>query len=107
MLVKLRGLLISVSPKETTERGTDIIKIYVKVPEKINEFGEIYQKETIFEIKAIGKQIGILPAAAFKVNDTDIPERVEVNCYLNSMVNEYDGKKYYNINLSLAKLEII
>lgn len=107
MLVKMKGLLIGIGPKETTDKGTEIVKLYLKVPEKINEFGEVYQKETTFEIKAIGKQIGKITDIKEKLNKGSSPVKVELTAFLNSLQNEYDGKVYYNVNLSLAKIEIL
>lgn len=107
MLVKIKGLLTRVSHKENTERGTEIVKLYLRVPEKKNEFDEIYQRESTFEVKAINKQIGKIPSEWIGETFLEASPKVELSAFLNSMENETNGTKYYNLNLSLAKIELI
>lgn len=107
MLVKIKGLLTRVSHKENTERGTEIVKLYLRVPEKKNEFDEIYQRESIFEVKAINKQIGKIPSEWIGETFLEASPKVELSAFLNSMENETNGTKYFNLNLSLAKIELI
>jgi hypothetical protein len=108
MLVKIKGLLFSVSQKIKTENGTEIVNLLIKIPDKINEFGEVYQKEIVYQVKAIGNNIGKLPKEILGLTDDKTPVKVEISCFLNSFKQELEGNKiFYNLSLNLYKIDIL
>lgn len=105
--VVLRGLIISVSPREKSKDGkTEFVNLHFKQPQPINDFGEPVGKESIFKISVFNKNIE-------KISDhvgKDFPAglKAEIKCYMNGRYEKPEGsdKFFYNIDLNLASIEL-
>ena len=110
MKIKLKALVQSVSEKKTTEKNTEYVKILVMVPGYKDDWGDKVGEDEFYEVAAFGKQVDLVPKELIG-NEIDPDKgqlKVVLDCYLNSRKTETEDKKvFYNLNLSLAKWEIL
>jgi len=101
MKVQFKGICESVWTDKAKNVEGFIQKILIKIPERLDDFGDPVSKETFYEVGYFNKDIEKL------ISDTEFPgKRVEVEAYLNS--NYYkspDGKETYILNLNLKSIK--
>jgi hypothetical protein len=109
MKVTFKAIVTSVSEVRTTDNGTKVASIYAMIPGYTNEFGEKVGKDEVFEIRMLNKLIETYEKELFGKNfkDEQVKPKCMFTCYLNSQPNESNGKVWYNLNLTLSKMELL
>lgn len=106
MKVEFKGIVTSISSKEV--KPNEVAQtVTIRRPERKDEFGDVIQKESFFEVQQYVKEAEKNDAKILDAEEWQ-NKKVLVTAYLNS--NPYEtkeGVKMNILNLSLRKLEVI
>lgn len=105
MKVTFKGIFLDIETKEVKENEF-VQKLIIKRPERKDDFGEVVQKESVFEIGNYIKDANKDASKVFDLKDWQ-NKKVEVTAYLNSVEQEKDGKKARFLNLNFREIKII
>lgn len=97
MEVTFNALIHEVNAVEESKAGSKFQRIILKVPARINQFGEVVGSDEFFEV-IIFKPEKI--TEFWEGNPTSDTNKIKITCFVNSTVREYNGKTFYNTQLA-------
>ena len=108
MELTINGFLYEAKEIETLANGKPFKRIVIKQPARVNQFGEIIGQENFFEITIFGQE---KIEEAFKGCPAKEAEKglAKLSCiaYVNGSQREFNGKMFYNVQLTYKALKWI
>ena len=98
---EFKAIVIAIETKEVEKTGAWSQTIFVKQPERKDDFGEVVQKETIYPLNHYFKDVSksFLP-------ENWLNKKVVCEAYVNSRTYTPEGKKeIYIVDLSLKSMK--
>ncbi len=97
MEVTFNGLIEEVKAVEESKTGSKIQRIIIKIPARVNSFGEVAGYDELHEV-LIFKPEKI--ADFWEGYSDDAPtKKIKITCFVNSNVRTWEGKTFYNTQL--------
>lgn len=108
MELNVTGFIHEAQTNETSSTGKVFKRIVVRVPARVNQFGEAVGQENFFEITIFGQD---KIEAAFENCNLELAEKglakCSAVCYVNGSRRNYEGKTFHNIQLTLKSIKWI
>lgn len=108
MELVLNGFLHESHEAQTLNNGTELKRLIIKVPPRVNQFGEAIGETNYFEVTIFKKEKinefmeGINAELAMKGL-----QKLKVACYVNGSERLFNDKKFYNVTLNVKSLQWI
>jgi|688.fasta_scaffold467785_3 hypothetical protein len=106
MEVTVTGFIHEAKTNETTSTGKTFKRIVIRVPARVNQFGESVGEENFYEVTIFGDD---KISAAFQDCNLELAEKglakCSATCYVNGSRRSFDGRIFYNIQLTLKLLK--
>ena len=97
MEVNVTGFIHEAKTNETTSNGKVFKRIVIRVPARVNQFGESVGEENFFEVTIFGQD---KIEAAFEDCDLELAEKglakCTATCYVNGSRRSYNDRIFYN-----------
>lgn len=105
MEVTLNGFLHESHPTEKLTNGTDLKRLIIRIPSRVNQFGEKIGEENFYELVIFkaDKIDEILKGINQKAAEQGL-QKMKATCFLNGSQRDYNGKKYYNVGLTVKTI---
>jgi hypothetical protein len=102
------GFIYEARTNETSSTGKLFKRIVIRVPSRVNQFGETQGEENFFEITIFGED---KIEAAFQDCNLELAEKglakCSAVCYVNGSKREWNEKTFFNVQLSLKSIKWI
>lgn len=108
MELTITGFLYEAKETETLSNGKPYKRIVIKQPSRVNQFGEVIGQENFYEVTIFGDD---KINEAFKGCPAEQAEKglAKLSCiaYVNGSQREFNGKTFYNIQLTYKAIKWI
>lgn len=106
MELTVTGFIHEAKTNETTSTGKLFKRIVIRVPARVNQFGEKQGEENYFEITIFGEE---KISAAFEDCNLELAEKglakCSATCYVNGSRRTWEDKTFHNIQLTLKNIK--